>query len=210
MKARYWLLLFVASTMPVETHALAQKEKPSDVSSIPIWRGPKGGYTKSYVPGLNAALALSDQQKASLIAAQDETISSESVREAGKTAKSDATATQAQKQAARELAERAQIEFQTRVAAILNAEQKALIANISAAYEDVRNAVGQEFQQRYVDAKGNAQETAMIRKEALEKTEIDFRARLAAMLSAEQNLALDKAAAEEKQRATKLSNQKKP
>jgi hypothetical protein len=209
MNARFCLLLFASAAL-FQTPALAQKEKPSDVSNIPFWKGLKGGYAKAYVPGLNAVLALSDQQKEELIAAQDDTVGAETVREAGRKVKADASATEAQRQAAREITERAQNEFQARIAKILTAEQKALIANVSAAYEDVRNAVAQEFQQRYVAAKGNEQETANVRKEAQEKTDADFRARLAGMLSSEQNLALAKAAAEEKQRAAKLTNQKKP
>ena len=210
MKARHLWFVSIIGAALLPTAALAQKEKRPDVSGFPFWKAPKIGYTKPFVPGLNAVLMLSDEQKEKLVTAQHETVNSETVQEAGRRVKTNPNASEAERQAARETMEQAQTDFRVRVAAILTAEQKALIENINAAYEDVRNAVGQEFQPRYAAAKGNEQEAAKVRIEAQEKTEADFLRRLAGMLSSEQNLALAKAAAEEKERAAKASAQKKP
>ncbi len=210
MNARFLLSVSILGAALFPTTAMAQKEKRPDVSGFPFWKAPKIGYSKPFVPGLNAVLMLSDEQKEKLVAAHNETVGSEAVREAGRKVKTDPIASEAARQAARETTERAQSELHARVATILTAEQKALIENINSAYEDVRNAVGQEFQPRYAAAKGNEQEAANVRKESQEKTEADFLRRLAGMLSSEQNLALAKSAAEEKERAAKASAQKKP
>ena len=210
MKAKHLQYMLVIGLALVPTTAMAQKEKRPDVSGFPFWKAPKVGHSKPFVPGLNAVLMLSDEQKEKVVAAQRETIDSETVREAGRKVKTNPNAGEAERQAAREVMERVQTDLDVRVAVILTAEQKALIENINAAYDEVRNAVGQEFQPRYAAAKGNEQEAANVRKEALEKTEADFVRRLSGMLSSEQNLALAKAAAEEKERAAKASAQKKP
>jgi hypothetical protein len=84
---------------------------------------------------------------------------------------------------------------------ILTQEQKALVEKINDAYAKVVADVGDDFQPKFAAAKGNAEDTAALRKELREAVEAAFDKKLGGVLSAEQKKAVDKAAEEAKKRA---------
>jgi hypothetical protein len=190
-----FVILSVACSIP----ALAEKEKRPDVSGFPFFIGAKGAPVR--VPGLNAILLLTDEQKQKIHMAQQETVNSEAVAGAARTVKTDPNATEAQKQAARQAVQAAQEDLRKRVTAILTSEQKTLIERIHVIHEQVASDVSAEFQARFAASKGNEEEAKRVRKEAEEKRLAEFTRKVGEILTAEQREAMTKAAAEEKQRA---------
>src|SRR5438132_10712520 len=101
--------------------AQAQKEKSRDVSNFPFWTAKKRGYVQQFVPGLTAALQLTDEQKEKLVAAREEIMGSEKVQAVRRRGKSDPNVTEADKAAARETLEKAADSLQEKAGAILTA-----------------------------------------------------------------------------------------
>lgn len=186
--------------------SLAQKVKRPDVGSFRFVSGPKGD--RPQVPGLNAALLLTDQQKEELVQAREETVGSEAVLAAGRKVKGDSNATEADRQAARQLAEEAQARLERRIQEILTASQKELVQRLQVLYGQAREAVGGEFASKLVAVKGNKEETARLRQEAADALTADFIRRVKEILTPEQRAAMDRAAAEERQR--EAAKPKKP
>src|SRR5262245_36438645 len=99
MRPRAVLVLVVGIAAAFALPAAAQKEKGTGSVDLPYWTI-KGQPARQLVPGLNAALLLTAEQKQRLAAAREETIGSEAVAAAGRTVKTDPSASEAQKQAA--------------------------------------------------------------------------------------------------------------
>jgi hypothetical protein len=189
--------LTLAAVVLLAAPALAQKK--AQVIDFPFWTGPKTPHARAFVPGLQAALALTPEQVEKIAAAREATIDSPEIR-ALKTKKDpDATADEL----ARANAKRAEAteKLHKEVDGILTNEQKALIQTINEGYEKVVAEVGVEFQQKFIDAKGNAEDTAALRKEQREAITATFEKKLDALLTAEQRAAVKKAAEEEAKRA---------
>jgi len=176
----------------------AQKEKRPDISGFRFVTGPKG--ERPHVPGLNAALLLTDEQKEKLDLARQETIGSEAVVSAARKVKGDPNATDAERQTARKLSEEAQGQYDRRVAEILTPAQKELVQRFQVLYGQAREAVAAGYGPRLTAAKGNEAETARLRTEAQNALKADFTRRVSEIMTPEQRAAFERAAAEEKQR----------
>ena len=177
--------------------AMAQK-KP-ELTSFPFWTAPKTPHAQDFVPGLTAALELTPEQVAKIVAAREATVDSPEIRALKRKGDPNATADELATAATRR-AEASEKLFKE-VDGILTKEQKALVEKINDAYAKVAAEVGEDFQPKFAAAKGNAEDTAALRKEMREAIEAAFDKKLGGVLSAEQKKAVDKAAEEAKKRA---------
>lgn len=206
---RHWRVLagLALSFSVVAAPATAQKEKRPDVSSFSFVTGPKGD--RPHVPGLNAVLMLTDEQKEKLVLARQETVGSEAVLAAGRKVKTDPNAAEADRLAARKLSEEAQAAYDRRVAEILTPAQKELIGRLQVLYGQAREAQTTEYGPKLVAAKGNQEETARLRQEAADFLNADFARRVNEILTLEQRAAFERAAAEEREREAAARDKKK-
>jgi hypothetical protein len=177
--------------------AMAQK-KP-ELTNFPFWTAPKQPHAQDFVPGLSAALELTPEQVGKIVAAREATVDSPEIRALKRKGDPNATADELATAATRR-AEASEKLFKE-VDGILTKDQKALVEKINDAYAKVAAEVGEDFQPKFAAAKGNAEDTAALRKEMREAVEAAFDKKLGGVLSAEQKKAVDKAAEEAKKRA---------
>lgn len=195
--ANLWGAVLV-SVMLLSVPVGAQKKGPADVSGIAFVTGVKGDHPHLY--GLNAVLMLTDEQKQLLVAARQETVASDTVVAAGRKVKGDPNATEADRQAARRLAEEAQGSFERRVATILTPAQKEMVLRLQVLYRQAQETTSSEYAPKLVQAKGNEAETLRLRQEARAALDADFARRVNEIVTVEQRSALEAAAAQERQR----------
>ena len=93
---------------------------------------------------------------------------------------------------------------------ILTREQKGLIEKLNDAYAKVASELGEEFQPKFAAAKGNAEDTAAVKKELGEAISAAFDKKLDTILTNDQKAAVKKAAEEEAKRAAENKNKPKP
>ncbi len=211
LAARSTVFLFALCTA-LALPALAQKQKSTDLSGFPLlWSAKKTPLTGPFIPGLNAALLLSDEQKEKLIAAREETLSNEKLQKLGAGVKLNPNASDAEREAARKANEEARDQFKTRVENILTAEQRKLVERLNTVFEESLTAAQEAYrgqlEQVVKTDKARAEE---LRKEVREKSHKDFKARLEGMLSKEQWAALAKAAEAEEAAAKNSVKVKQP
>jgi predicted metal-dependent phosphoesterase TrpH len=157
---------------------------------------------------LQAALELTPTQVEKIIAAQNATVNSPELQGLKQKGDPNATADELAKANAKRNEAREKL-FQA-VDEILTKDQKALIEKMNEAYEKVVGEVGEQFQAKFVAAKGNAEEMAAVRKEHAEALAEGFDKRLNQLLTTEQKLAVEKAAEVEKKRAAEAKDKPKP
>ncbi len=191
------LALIVVSGLLFAGEIVAAEKVPA-IGNFPFWTAPKREYADQFVPGLNAALLLTPEQIAKLHEARRETIDSEALRGA---TKKDPDATEAQRAAASQKLAAAQVDLRVRASNILTAEQRSLIEKANAAYVDVQKTVMQEFEPRLVAAKGNDQAKETAQKELKERFTAEFVRKLDGILSSDQKVAMEQAAAKEREAA---------
>lgn len=202
------LTLCTALALP----ALAQKQKFTDLAGFPLlWSAKKNPLAGPFIPGLNAALLLSDEQKERLITAREETLGNEKLQKLGAGVKLNPNASEAEREAARKANEEARGQFKMRIETILTPDQRKLVGIINTLFEEVlaatHEAYRSQFEQVVKTDKAKAEE---LRREAQQKTVKDFRTRLEGTLSKDQWAALNKAAAAEEAIAKNSVKIKKP
>lgn len=186
--------LLAAVLLACPLAASAQKTKQPAIGNFAFWAGKGDQKTGPYVPGLNAVLQLTDEQISSLHAAVQETVQTEDLQASGRKLKGDANATQAEREAHQQQYARAQAKLQDRVAAILTAEQKALIEKINAAYADAQKAGMDSFSTRFANVKGKGEDAKALQTEFQAYVARDLHTRLTGILSADQRGAMAKVA----------------
>jgi len=186
----------------------AQKEKKPEIGDFPFWSGPKTPHAHAFVPGLQAALELTPAQIEKIHAARAATVDSEEIRALKRKGDPNATADELAT-AATKRSEAAEKLYQE-VDAILTKDQKALIEKINDSFAKVVAEVGGQFQADFEAAKGNADETAKLRKDLREAIAETFNKKLDGLLSTEQRAAVKKAAEEEAKRAEANKDKVKP
>lgn len=198
-----WLLVLLAVLVAAPTLSFAeQKEKGRpDPSGLSLWSA-KGMplIVRQYVPGLNAALLLSDAQVEQLYAAWRETVDSPELQEKGRILKTNPNPTEEQQREVRLLYEAAHGRLQSRVAAILTPAQKELVTGIEVLYRAAEEAVHTELSPEFALVKQGLRQPEQVEKLAKERLEAVFLERLSGRLTAEQLTALTHAAAEERRR----------
>jgi hypothetical protein len=173
--------------------AAAAEKKPAELRDFPFWTGPKQPHARAFVPGLQAALQLTPEQVAKIEEACRETI--DKPENKGKNAPGAA--------AARD-------KLFELVAGILTAEQKKQIEKVNDAYARAISDISGDFQARFAETKGNAEEGVKVRN-AYQKAVIEaFEKKLDGILSNEQREAMTKAAEIEKKRAEEAKKTPKP
>lgn len=181
----------------------AEKKAAADLGGLRLVAGAKG--QRPHVPGLNSALLLTAQQRERIAAAHAETLGSAAVIAASRKVKGDPNASEADRAAARKLAEDARAAFDGRVQEVLTPTQRELVGRFQVLYGQAQEAVAQEYGPRLVGAKGRAEETARLRAEAAAKLAADFARRVTEILTAEQRGAFDAEAARERERSASKS-----
>jgi len=180
----------------------AEKQKTSDVNSYPFWTGgKKAGAVTQFMPGLNAALQLSETQKEQIAAARDEMMNDEGVKAARGISKSDPSVTAEQREKAKAVVEAATARFREKVAAILTPEQKTLIEKINAAYAAAVEDTGIVYAEKFASPSVKADPAARqrLQEEKSQDTEEGFLHKLDAILTPPQKEAVAAAAKEEEQ-----------
>ena len=200
--------LVLAAALLFAAPALAQKEKKPALGNFPFWSAPKTPHAHAFVPGLQAALELTPEQIGKILAAREATVDSPELRKLPSKGDPNATADDLAKAGAKR-AEASEKLFKE-VDAILTREQKGLIEKINDAYAKVVSEVGEDFAPKLVAAKGNAEDTAALRKEQAEAIKTAFEKKLDGLLSNDQRAAVKKAAEEEAKRAAENKNKPKP
>jgi hypothetical protein len=190
------------------TPTYAQKEKKAALLDFPFWSAPKTPHARAFVPGLQAALQLTPQQVEKILAAMDKTVNSPEIRDLPRKGDPNATADELAK--ANSKRAEATEKLHKEIDAILTRDQKGLIEKVNDAYARVASEVGEEFQPKFADAKGNAEDTAKLRKEMAEAITTGFTKKLDNILTDNQKTAVKKAAEEEVKRAGNKPNKVKP
>ncbi|MBI3881947.1 MAG: hypothetical protein HY301_18035 [Verrucomicrobia bacterium] len=204
------ILLAFAALIAMPSPALAQKEKSADVTGLAFFTAKKRGHVAQFVPGLTAALQLSAQQKADILAAREEIFSAEGVASSRRIQKNDPSVTDAQKQAARAAMEQAEEKFRERLATLLTAEQGDLIAKIDKTYQDAQVEMAIAYEDRFGSVKDDAAAREKLHIEQAEDLEALFVRKLNALLSPALKEAMTAAAEIEKQRKESVTKVKKP
>ena len=193
------LSIIVMASLCLATLAEAQEKKPT-IGNFPFWSVPKQEFADQLVPGLNAALLLSDEQIVKLHEARRETIDNEQLR--GKKVK-DPNVPEAEREAHRKATQEAYANLRIKVSNILTAEQRTLIEQINAAHLEVSNAASEEFGAQLASAKGNEELQKTLQQQKRDRLTSNFKSKLEGLLSPNQKAAWEKAAAEELANAAK-------
>lgn len=196
--------ILVVASLSLATLAEAQAKKPA-IGNFPFWSAPKQEFADQFVPGLNAALLLTDEQILKLQEARRETIDNEKIR--GKKDKA-VELSEADREARRQTTQEAYVNLRTKVSNILTAEQRTLIEQINAAHLEVTNAASDEFGPQLTGAKGNDDLQKRLQQEKRDRIAANFKAKLENILSPSQKAAWEQAAAQELANAAKPKPQK--
>lgn len=188
----------------------AEKQKGSAVADYPFWTSPKRGAVGQFVPGLNAALQLTDAQRERIVTAREEMANEEGVKGARRISKSDPGVTAEQREQARVTMEAAAKRLGEKVAAILTPAQKELIGKINAAYAAAVEETGLVYADKFASVKADEAARRRIQQEKNEDIEEQFLHKLDGILSAGQKEAMARAAEEEEQRRVNATATKKP
>ena len=195
------LSILVILTLSWTTLAEAQAKKPV-IGNFPFWSVPKQEFADQLVPGLNAALLLSDEQIVKLHEARRETIDNEQLR--GKKIKDpNVTVSDAEREARQKATQEAYASLRTKVSNILTAEQRTLIEQINAAHLEVSKAASEEFAVQLTSAKGNDDLQKSLQQQKRDRIASNFKTKLEGILSPNQKAAWEKAATEELANAAK-------
>lgn len=200
--------LCIALALP----ALAEKQKSNDLTGFPLlWTAKKTPLAGPFIPGLNAALLLSEEQKEKLTSARAETLQNEKLLQLGTKVKQNANATEADRDAARQAQEQARDQFKARVETILTAEQRKLVGQLNTVFEESSVAAQEAFRGQIEQlAKTDKARLEELRQEVRETAAKNFKSRLEGMLTKDQWTALQKAAAAEEAMAKNSVKVKKP
>lgn len=192
--------------------ALAEKQKSNDLTGFPLlWTAKKTPLAGPFIPGLNAALLLSEEQKEKLTSARAETLQNEKLLQLGTNVKQNANATEAGRDAARQAQEQARDQFKARVETILTAEQRKLVGQLNTVFEESSVAAQEAFRGQIEQlAKTDKTRLEELRQEVRETAVKNFKNRLEGMLTKDQWTALQKAAAAEEAMAKNSVKVKKP
>lgn len=190
----------------------AQKQKSTDLAGFPLlWSAKKNPLAGPFIPGLNAALLLSDEQKEKLITAREETLGNEKLQSLGTKVKLNPNASEAEREAAHKAHEEARDQFKFRIEAILTPDQRKLVGVINTLFEEVVTATHEAYRSQFDQVvKTDKAKADELRQEVQQKVVKDFRSRLEGTLSKEQWAALTKAAEAEEAVAKNSVKIKKP
>jgi hypothetical protein len=210
MKSHPFLTTLLVGITALASLGAAEKQKISSLGDYPFWTSKKRSSTGQFVPGLNAVLQITDAQKEQIAAAREEMANDEGAKAVRGISKNDPSVTAEQREKARAAMEVATARMQTKVAAILTAEQKALIEKINAVYAAAVEDVGIIYADKFASVKTDEAARKRLQDDKNQDTEEHFFRKLDALLTPAQKDAMKRAAAEEEQRNAKAAATKKP
>ena len=203
-------MLLLTGFTALGTLVAAEKQATTDLGNYPFWSSKKRGPTPQFVPGLTAALQLSDAQKKDIAAAREEMMNDAAVKAARGISKSDPNVTAEQRDKARATVDAANARLAERVAAILTPEQKSLIEKINVAYAGAVDDTGIVYEEKFASVKADQAARKRIQDEKNQDIEEHFYGKLDGILSTSQKEAMTRAAEEEAKRSATAAGTKKP
>ncbi len=208
MKASILIWAAFAGLIVIGTVGAAEKQKKADVSGFPFWKSEKQPHAPPFVPGLNAALELTDAQRDQIAAAQNDFNNDEAVK-ASRTLKKDGPiVTAEQRDKARVGMEAATTRLHEKVNGILTPEQRALVEKINAARVAAVEEVGIVYKDKFGTIKADEAARRRVMEEKNQDLAEGFLGKLDVLLSTSQKEAMARAAAEEEQRMKTAVNKK--
>jgi hypothetical protein len=206
-------ILVLSAFAALATLDAAEKQKAVDVNGFPFWTGgKKAGFIPQFVPGLNAALLLSEEQKEKIGAARNETMNDEAVKAARSIPKGDPSVTPEQREKARAAVDAANAKLRERIAAILTAEQRTLIEKINSAYAAAVEETGIVYSEKFASptVKTDQEARRRLQEEKSQDTEDGFLHKLDVILTQPQKDAMKAAGEDEAKRGAAAAGTKKP
>lgn len=187
--------LCAALALPV----LAEKHKATDLAGFPLlWTAKKTPLAGPFIPGLNAALQLSEEQKERLLTAREEILQNEKLQQLGAKVKSNPNATEAERDAVQQAQAQARDQFKARVESILTAGQRTLVEQLNTVFDESLTAAQEAYRGQIEQVtKTDKARLEELRREVRETAVKNFKTRLEGMLTKEQWAALQKAATAE-------------
>ena len=210
MNLNRFLSPLLAGLVALGAAGAAEKEKRADVSDYPFWTQKKRGNVTQFVPGLNATLGLTEAQVRDIAAARDAMSNDDAVRAVRSISKSDPGVTAEQREKGRAAIESSATRLREKVAAILTADQQALIAKINGAYAEAAEETAIVYEDRFAAVKNDDAARRRLHEEIRDDTEEQFRHKLDRVLTAAQKEAMASAAEAEQQQTAKAAAVKKP
>ena len=210
MKTHTLFTVIFAGITVIGTLGAAEKQKKSDIGGFPFWTSAKRGYVNQFVPGLNAALELTEAQRGQIAVANNEFSDDEGVKAARSLRKGDPNVTAEQRDKVKSALEAATTRLHDKINAILTPEQKALIEKINAAYATAVDDTGIVYADKFSTVKADEAARRRIQEEKNQDIEEQFLHKLDGLLTASQKEAMTRVAAEEEQRNLKAAGIKKP
>jgi|GEM_PF-641253 hypothetical protein len=192
--------------------ALAEKQKFTDLSGFPLlWSAKKTPLATPFIPGLNAALLLSEEQKERLLTAREEILQNEKLQQLGAKVKSNPNATEAERDAVQQAQAQARDQFKARVESILTTGQRTLVEQLNTVFDESLTAAQEAYRGQIEQVtKTDKARLEELRREVRETAVKNFKTRVEGMLTKEQWAALQKAAAAEEAVAKNAVKVKKP
>jgi len=182
------MLVLGAFSGTLEAQRAAKKNAPPP-------RGFSPPQVQQAVPGIDAAISLTAEQREKLAAQRKKMMQSEEFQAAMKTAR-DRSAERADRAAAQKKMREMQGSLQGEVAKALTPQQKELISKINGVVKAEMDGIRTEYREKMRAARGNREEQQKLRKEIGEKTRTGLHEKILALLSDEQKAAVKKAAEE--------------
>ncbi len=162
------------------------------------------------VPGIQAALLFTDEQKLKLTEALEYTIWSERVKSAGMTLKTDPNLTDAGANEARKIVDEARARLEKQVAGILSQEQKALIGRLNQASAEAHIAARKKLELEFTADKRDKLRQEELNRQMREEVRAELNREVQGILSADQYQAMEKAAQQQKEAEAAAKKDKAP
>lgn len=208
MKTSFLIWAAFAGLTVIGTVGAAEKQKKADITGFPFWKSEKQPHAPPFVPGLNAALELTDAQRDQLAAAQNDFNNDEAVKASRALRKDDPSVTAEQRDKARAAMEAATTRLHEKVNGILTPEQRVMVEKINAARAAAVEEVGIVYKDKFGTIKADEAARRRVMEEKNQDLAEGFLGKLDVLLSATQKDAMARAAAEEAQRMKAALNSK--
>jgi hypothetical protein len=193
--------LFVAPTFAQKAEQ-SKKRGRQGQASLFSWN------VQRAVPGINAVVTLSKEQRQEIAKLYKETMGSESLAELRKKSSGE-NSSREDKQAVRKAVQEAQAKLSEKSNDIVGKKQTALIAKINAASKAVQSSVRSEYRQKLRDARGDQEAAKSLQKEITAETTVLLSKKISSMLSDDQQEAVAAAAKREAKRGRAKRREKK-
>ena len=208
---KLWMTLTAAACLSA-AGAQAQKSKSPSQPPGNLFFSLKGQpfALERLIPGIQAALLLTEDQKRKLTEALEGTIWSEPVKSAGRKLKADPNGNDARTSEAKKVIEEAHARLHEQVAGTLTQEQKNLIVRINAAAAEAHVNARKKLEIEFTADKADKSRQEQLNRELRKAAQIELSNILTAILSADQREAMERAAQEQRAAEEAAAKKGKP